>query len=122
MPKATTVLVQLEPAAGATARGDDPSQELLSELAAIDDAEVSRRGTKRGIDVAAIAQLVVTLSGAAGGLGTVVETVRGWLQVRAEARTVRLEIDGDVREVSGVDDAEQQALIDAGLERHRVPA
>jgi len=71
----------------------------------------------RGIDPEALGHLLVTLATAPATLRAVVGTVRAWL-ARSAARSVRLELDGDVIEVTGVSSADQQRLIDAWLERH----
>jgi hypothetical protein len=104
-------------------RGSAPTGELRQELARLDGVQVGTgRPQSRAIDVATLGQIVVTLSGVAGGLVPVVETVRRWLRARAASRKVRLEIDGDVLEVSGLESDAQQALIDRWLERHQTPA
>ena|SRR5690348_3104955 len=48
-------------------------------------------------------------------LAAVVETVRGW--AGRGNRTVRVEIDGDVLNLTGVTSAQQQQIIDAWLSR-----
>lgn len=105
-------------------RGSDGTDELRRELMPLGGVEVSGsdRPHRRSIDPATLGQIVVTLSGVVGGLVPVVETVRQWVQKRAAARTVRLEIDGDVIEVSGLDSEAQQELVDRWLERHETPA
>lgn len=122
MNQPTTVTIHVESDEPAR-RGTVPTDELRQQLARLDDVQVgARRPQSRAIDVGTLAQIVVTLSGVAGGLVPVVETVRSWLQARAASRKVRLEIDGDVLEVSGLESDAQQALIDRWLERHQRPA
>lgn len=76
----------------------------------------------RGIDVAAVGGLLVSLSGSAEALRAVVAAVRKWL-TRGEGvrRTVRLEIDGDVLELSEASAADQDRLIDVFIRRHAAP-
>jgi hypothetical protein len=96
---------------------------LREELLELDVDDV-RRATAgeapegaRGIDPEALGHLLVTLATAPATLRAVVGTVRAWL-ARSAARSVRLEVDGDVIEVTGVSSADQQRLIDVWIERH----
>ena len=59
----------------------------------------------------------MTLGAAPATLRAVVGTVKAWL-ARSAARSVKLELDGDVIEVSGVSSADQQRLIELWIERH----
>ena len=120
MDEPMTVTVRLGPTNAPARRGPDPTEELRRELAQLGGARIGSSGAPhtRSIDVGTLAEIVVTLSGVAGGLGAVVETVRGFLNSRAPSRTARLEIDGDVLVATGLDSDEQQALIDRWLERH----
>ena len=73
----------------------------------------------RAIDVAALGALVVTLGSTATGLKDVVATVRGWLSRGGGVRrTVKIEIDGDVLELSEVSAAEQDRLVSLFVDRH----
>jgi hypothetical protein len=76
----------------------------------------------RAIDVAAVGGLMVSLSGSAEALRAVVAAVRKWL-TRGEGvrRTVRLEIGGDVLELSEASAADQDRLIDVFIRRHGAP-
>jgi hypothetical protein len=96
---------------------------LRDELLDLDVADV-KRGTAgqapagaRGIDPEALGHLLVTLATAPATLRAVVGTVRAWLN-RSAARSVKLELDGDAIEVTGVSSADQQRLIDQWIERH----
>jgi hypothetical protein len=73
----------------------------------------------RAFDVAAVGGLLITLGRSAEGLRAVVQAVRQWL-ARSEGtrRTVRLEIGGDVLELSEASRADQQRLIDLFVNRH----
>jgi hypothetical protein len=72
----------------------------------------------RGFDVVAVGGLLVTLSRSAGGLRSVVSAIRKWL-ARGEGtrRTVRLEIGGDVMELSEATAADQERLVDLFVSR-----
>jgi hypothetical protein len=75
----------------------------------------------RALDVAAVGGLLVSLSSSAGGLRAVVAAVRNWLpHGEGTRRTVRLEIGGDVLELSEATAAEQDRLIDLFVGRHAV--
>ena len=111
--------------------GDDASDEevdrltgrLRDELLELDVDEVRRAAAgeapegARGIDPEALGHLLVTLATAPATLRAVVGTVRAWL-ARSAARSVKIELDGDVIEVTGVSNADQQRLIDVWIERH----
>ena len=73
----------------------------------------------RGFDVVAIGGLLVSFRPSAEGLRAVVVAVRKWL-ARGEGirRTVRLEIGGDVLELSEATAADQQRLVDLFVNRH----
>lgn len=117
----TRVVITVKEPDGPARRGADAADELRRELEKLSAEPEGSRPQTRMIDPVAIGQIVVTLAGVAGGLGGVIETVQGWLQGRPAHRTVRMEIDGDVLEVSGIAGKEQQALIDRRMERHSQP-
>ena len=73
----------------------------------------------RAIELEAIAGLLVTLGGSVESLRSVIHIVRGWV-TRGEgaARTVRLELGGDVLQISNASAAEQDRLIDLFVDRH----
>jgi Effector Associated Constant Component 1 len=87
----------------------------------IDDVRRDREGVPppgaRGVDVAALSQLIVSVGQVPGTLASLVRTVAGWLGHRS-GRSVRLEIDGDTIELTGASDEQQQRLIDSWLARH----
>ena len=73
----------------------------------------------RGFDPAMAGALLVSLGTSADSLRTVVQTVQGWLsRGQGVRRTVRLELSGDVLELSEVSLTEQQRLVDLFVERH----
>jgi hypothetical protein len=53
-----------------------------------------------------------------GLLGSVVDTVRSWL-ARSRQGTIKLELGGDVLELTGVSSEEQRRLTDEWLSRHQ---
>ena len=71
----------------------------------------------RAFEVLALGGLVVTLARDAGALKGVVRTLQSWL-ARDQRRSVKLELDGDALEVTGVSSQEQERLIAAWLARH----
>jgi Effector Associated Constant Component 1 len=72
----------------------------------------------RGLDVPAMSTLAVALMGS-GGLTAVITAVRAWLDRGHEApRSIRVEVDGDVLELSGATNAEQDRLVSLFLARH----
>jgi hypothetical protein len=70
----------------------------------------------RAVDVLALGTLLVTIARPVA-LSSAVEAVRCWLSGRSQ-RSVKLEIDGDVLEVTGLSTADQRALISAWLARN----
>jgi len=99
---------------------------LRQELLELEVDDVTRlRGSgepppgARGLDAAAVGGLLVTLGQSAGGLRAVVLAIRRWL-ARGEGtrRTVRLEIGGDVLELSEATAADQHRLVDLFVGRH----
>ena len=71
----------------------------------------------RGADVAALGALVVTIA-QTPLLGSVVDTVQSWL-ARSRQGTIKLELGGDVLELTGVSSDEQRRLTDEWLRRHQ---
>jgi hypothetical protein len=69
----------------------------------------------RGVELAALGALVVTAA-RSQLLGPVVAAVRAWL-AGAPQRTVKVELDGDVLELTGVSSEEQRRLTDEWLRR-----
>jgi hypothetical protein len=71
----------------------------------------------RGVELAALGGLLVTV-GRSQLLGPVVAAVRSWLAGSTQPRTIKLELDGDTLELSGVSSKEQRRLTDEWLARH----
>jgi hypothetical protein len=98
---------------------------LRQELLQLEVEDVTRLRTgepppgSRMFDVVAVGGLLVSLSQSADGLRSVVSAIRKWLS-RGEgtSRTVRLELDGDVLELSEATAADQERLIGLFVGRH----
>jgi hypothetical protein len=73
----------------------------------------------RAIEALALGALIVKLGRHSETLNSVVRTVRVWLGGHADRR-VRMELDGDVLELTGATDAERERLVDAWIQRHAV--
>jgi len=91
-------------------------QELLDHAGVADARPVSLTPSPAGSKAAdgALAALAVTVL-SPGVLPTVLDMVRAWA-VRRD-RTVRVEVDGDLLELTGVTSAQQQQVLDAWLSR-----
>ena len=73
----------------------------------------------RGFDVTAVGGLLVALGQSTTGLAAVVMAIRSWLaRSTAPSRTVRLELDGDVLELSQASAEDQDRLVQLFLSRH----
>jgi hypothetical protein len=101
---------------------DRLTERLRRELLALDVADV-RRGAQaaapdgaRGLDVEALGTLLISVVTAPELLRAVVGTIRDWLG-RSRARSVCLEIDGDVLHVTGLSSEAQERLIESWLAR-----
>jgi hypothetical protein len=71
----------------------------------------------KGAGLLAAGELVVGLAASPMVLASVIDAVRSWLG-RTRVRTVKLTLDGDTLEVSGVRSAEQDRLIELWVSRH----
>lgn len=98
---------------------------LRAELLHLDIVEVAQLRDRhappnsRAFDAVTAGGLLVVLGKSAVGLRTVVLAIRGWLQRGADVhRSVRLEIGGDVLELSSATAGEQQRLVDLFVSRH----
>jgi hypothetical protein len=74
----------------------------------------------KAVDALAVGQLVVALSQSLPVLRSVVATVRDWVSLR-RVRSVKIQLDGDVLEITQVSGEEQRRLIDAWIARHVAP-
>jgi len=104
---------------------DTLSSHLRAELVELDldDVAALRTGAappgSRSGEVAAAGGLLVSLGQAATGLAAAVSAIRAWLRRGDAPRTVRLELDGDVLELSRPSPADQERLVELFLSRHR---
>jgi hypothetical protein len=103
----------------------EASMQLRRELLELDvDAvEVPSAGEPppgtRAVELAALGALVVTVA-RSQLLGPVVAAIRSWLAGHQQ-RSIKLELDGDVLELTGVSSKEQQRLAEEWLRRHSGP-
>ena len=96
-------------------------QELLQ--LDVDDVVTATGGAapagSRGLDLTMVGGLLVSLGGSAAGLADVVGVIRSWLSRGGGVRrTVKLQIDGDVLELSEVSRDEQNRLVELFVTRH----
>jgi hypothetical protein len=98
---------------------------LRQELLELDVQDVGRLRAgapppgSRGFDVAVVGALLVTLGESAGALSGVIAAVRGWLsRGGGTRRTVRIEIGGDVLELSEATASDQEQLVGLFVSRH----
>lgn len=121
---------QLHLRVGLTASGLDG--EALAECASMLGEEISQLDVDevsgasegnappgaKGVELMAVGALVVKLGRSQKLLNRLIDVVRDWL-TRNDADSVRMEIDGDVLEITGsVSAAERKALIDTWVQRH----
>jgi hypothetical protein len=71
----------------------------------------------RGVEVLALGALVIRLARRPEALGAVARAIAGWLSIH-RGRRVRMELDGDVLDLSVVSGADQERLVTAWIERH----
>jgi len=98
---------------------------LRAELLQLDVGKVAAVGAgepppgARGSEVSVAGGLLVTVGQAADSLRSVVLAVRDWLSRGERAgRVVRLELDGDVLELSQASAADQDRLVELFIGRH----
>ncbi len=78
-------------------------------------------GGARGIDLAAIGALIVSLGETAPVLAQVVEAIRAWT-ARSPSRMVKLTLQGDTLEVGGMSESDQHRVIKEWMARHPRPS
>jgi hypothetical protein len=71
----------------------------------------------RAVEALLTGALVVRLAQDTQAISSVVHTVRGWLGANSERR-VRIELDGDVLELTGSSDEERGRIVEAWIGRH----
>jgi hypothetical protein len=91
-------------------------QRLLElELEAVESPATSAPPGTKASDGTIVGVLLVTITPAV--LRATVEVIRTWLAT-AQARTARIELDGDVLELTGVSSKDQHAVVTNFLDRH----
>jgi hypothetical protein len=107
-----------------TERLDVLTRYLRAELLELDVDDVTAERAvpptgARAVDVAAVGALLVHLGDSAKSLAAVIAAARDWLTRGAGVRrTVRLELDGDVIELSQAGSAEVDRLVDLFVAKH----
>jgi hypothetical protein len=98
--------------------------QLRQELGELDVVDVSPLSGgpapdgSRSASVAALGALTVALQPSAKLLLSLVQTVRGWLARGSGNRTVRIEVGGDVLELTGTSSKVQDRLVDEWIRTH----
>jgi hypothetical protein len=86
----------------------------------VDSVDLPRGGEAppgtRGVELAALGGLLVTV-GQSQLLAPVIAAIRSWLGGSPQ-RSIKLELDGDTLELSGISSKEQRRLVDEWLQRH----
>jgi len=106
------------------------TRSLRQELLQLDVEDVTAQragksppGARGGLDAAQVGGLMVALGSDAQGLAAVMAAIKAWLARRHGARrSVRLEIGGDVLELSRATVTDQDQLIRLFVGRHAVGA
>jgi hypothetical protein len=118
-----TIVLALSESGADGLRLDTLHRQLRSELAGLDEVEALPPGPavldpgSRAIDAATVSALAVAVFGS-GGLTALVASLRGWLGRGAgDARSVRIEVGGDVFELSDASQEQQDRLLELFL-RH----
>jgi hypothetical protein len=101
---------------------DEAARQLRRDLLDIDvrDVTTPQAGEappgSRAVGLAALGALLVNIADSQF-LGAVVAAARSWLAASSR-RSIKLQLDGDVLELTGVSSSEQRRLTDEWLERH----
>jgi hypothetical protein len=111
-------------------RLDVLTHSLRHELLQLDVEDVTAQragapppGARGGLDAAQVGGLLVALGNDVQGLSAVIAAIRAWLaRHRGAHRRVRLEIAGDVLELSSATMADQDRLIGLFVDRHAAGA
>ena len=74
----------------------------------------------RAVEPLVVGALIVTVGRTAGALRVVISVVTRWLALQP-ARTIKLQLDGDILDVSGISSVDQERLIAAWIARHAAP-
>jgi hypothetical protein len=88
----------------------------------VDSVELPTSGPapdgSKAIDAVVLGQVVAQLAATADALKVVIGTVKAWLLRGRVVRSIKLHMDDDVLEVTGVSSEDQKRLIDAWIARH----
>ncbi|MDQ1600980.1 MAG: hypothetical protein QOD68_2454 [Actinomycetota bacterium] len=101
---------------GALQLGDELRDLEVDDVRPLDDG-AAPDGT-RGGTAAALGALLVSLNPTAGVLSAVVGTVRAWLKRPGAARSVHIEVGGDVLELTGTTSEVQERLVEEWIRAH----
>jgi hypothetical protein len=122
-PESAALELMVDPGPGAD---EDELEQLAHSLRVelldldVDAVESAAAGpapeNSRAVEALMLGALIVRVGRSSEALSSLVRTVRGW--VGDSERRVRIELDGDVLEVTGVSSEERQRLVDAWIERH----
>jgi len=104
---------------------DELTGSLRQELLQLDVDDVTKIAPgesppgARGLDAVTAGGLLVAVGSAAHGLSAVISVARAWLARGGRShREVRLDIDGDVLNLSQTSEADQERLVDLFISRH----
>ena len=120
-PATLGIQVELGPDADAEEVAE-AAQQLRSELLDldVDSVQLPAAGKPppgtRGVELAALGGLLVTV-GQSQLLGSVIAAIRSWLGGSPQ-RSIKLELEGDTLELTGISATEQRRLVDEWLQRH----
>jgi hypothetical protein len=124
IPEITELTISVDASSEADADELDAlAQSLRLELLELDldavEPEVAAPAPEgaRAVEALLAGALIIRLSQTSEALSSLVGTVRSWLGSHDDRR-VRIELDGDVIELSGVTDDERDRLVDIWVERH----
>jgi hypothetical protein len=104
--------------------GERLTRQLRAELAELDVDSVApvpggpAPDGAKGADAVALGAIVVALSASGGVLTALVDVLRDWLSRQAVGHRISVTIDGDTIQLEGGSTEQQQALVDAYLQRH----
>ena len=102
---------------------DEATRRLRSRLLELDVDRVERPTAgeappgARAAELIELGGLVVSLARNFGTVASVIVALQSWL-ARDRGRSIRLELDGDALELSGISSDEQERLIAAFISRH----
>lgn len=97
---------------------------LRAELLQLDVEDVRPLSTgppppgARGVDAAAVGALLIAMGQSAGALRAVIMTATSWLSRGDSSRSVRIEVGGEVLEITRSTQADEARLVDLFIQRH----